>query len=159
MPLHLLQQETRMSDVTELLNQVLAEYQSFYPARPDPIGDLSSLRLDPTERTKVVDTGICYRIAEWVCARIPGAEIWVVWRRYHTFDIEAVHCVVRYNGVYYDTTNQDGVEDWHNLFWIRKNEDDFVGTCEYANQEGIESFAYTKPSPFMDHLNAAIPIT
>lgn len=66
-------------------------------------------RFDAT--TWDVNCGYCEDFAEAVVKRIPSAEIkWL-----DEEDENISHCVVVYQGKYYDAECLEGVEDWHNL--------------------------------------------
>lgn len=141
--------------VTEYLESLIEEYRVWYPDYKPPNEYLCSVKW--TMDGKLVDTGLCFRIARLVEQLVPGAKAEFIFRyvpdylEYDENEYEPVHCAIEYQGRYYDTSTPAGVDCIMDLDWFKRNKTDFpLFNTEYNNWSKEETDT-SRPSPFIAH--------
>lgn len=144
-----------MVTVSECLESLIEEYQVYYPSYKPAADYLCSVRW--TMDGKLVDTGLCFRIARLVELIVPGATAEFIFRHipdYQDYDdneYEPVHCAIAYQGRYYDTSNPEGVLCIMDLAWFKRNPGDFPLFDSEYNDWSKEETITSRPSPFIAH--------
>jgi hypothetical protein len=107
-----------MNPVTRELYAILKAYRKAYPARVNAVRWINEK--DERGNVNAPETGICYQIAKLVASRVPGAKPVFTYLSVKVEDgVEEwpVHCVIEYEGLYYDTYNPRGVRTIKELIY------------------------------------------
>lgn len=145
-----------MNIVSTHLKRIVEEYREYYPERDDPLLCLNALQWTNDWR-KVKDTGICFRVGEFIRDLVPESTLRFAWCSYKEedgdgFEDMPVHCFVEYRGRYYDPATPDGVGSPKELSWFVKHPHHFVSPSDAYDVAAEIQFEYARPSLFIEHL-------
>jgi len=152
-------------NVTQYLDWVVGEYKALYPKRQDVESLLCRATFHSEREGEFLDdTGICYQVALLACAVCPEIKrVWVFMpyncKRGDGYDDLPVHCVLYYNGQYFDTTDRNGVSCLSDLTWFKGDTQDFVEPDDDYHQFGESYFSRGKLGDFITDLAAQLCLT
>jgi len=134
--------------ITKWLEFVVKHYQARYPEHnaADRINQYHEYN---------PDTGICYDVCKFVQSKVPDVEIVIL---FVTCQVEGgfaelpLHCVLKQNGLFYDTYNPEGVDMLEKLTWVVSNDvadEVFIAQSDEDYVVGERCYSMVPYGPFV----------